>query len=125
MTKSELNKFGKLLQNKAAELDLAVKDRGGILAQKEPDPLDQVQRAAELSLAISNMDRDTHTRCQVHEALRRLDEGNYGVCQRCGEDIDPRRLNAVPWTPFCFECQERADRAVSDGVGLRTEVQLA
>ncbi|MDB5859724.1 MAG: transcriptional regulator, TraR/DksA family [Ramlibacter sp.] len=51
---------------------------------------------------------------QVSAALRRLDEGGYGLCQDCGEPIDQRRLLALPATPFCTACQadhERPTRA--------------
>jgi len=46
----------------------------------------------------------------VRAALRRIDEGTFGVCLHCEEDISPKRLAAVPWTPFCIQCQEIADR---------------
>ena len=42
--------------------------------------------------------------------LRRIDEGSFGVCLHCEEDISPKRLAAVPWTAFCIRCQEVADR---------------
>ena len=51
---------------------------------------------------------------QVSAALRRLEEGGYGLCQECGEAIDERRLLALPATPFCTACQadhERPGRA--------------
>ncbi len=40
------------------------------------------------------------------EAKKRIAKGIYGDCTGCGERIAPERLNAVPWTPFCNECQE-------------------
>jgi len=46
--------------------------------------------------------------------LRRIDEGSFGVCLHCEEDISPKRLAAVPWTPFCIRCQEIADRSRGD-----------
>jgi DnaK suppressor protein len=51
---------------------------------------------------------------QVSAALRRLEEGGYGLCQECGDPIDERRLQALPATPFCTACQadhERPGRA--------------
>ncbi len=38
----------------------------------------------------------------VNAALRRIENGSYGICLTCGEDIDERRLNAVPYTPYCI-----------------------
>lgn len=42
---------------------------------------------------------------QVVSALRRLDDGTYGACQDCGDAIDGRRLQALPATPYCTDCQ--------------------
>ncbi len=41
---------------------------------------------------------------QIKDALKRIDEGTYGVCLECGEDIDPRRLKALPNATRCISC---------------------
>ena len=110
MTKSELNKYQKILEAKQAELVAFVRNREGIAIEKSPDALDEVQHAAERELAIRNLDRESNLLRNVRAALRRIDEGNFGVCLHCEEDISPKRVNAVPWTPFCISCQEIADR---------------
>ncbi len=46
---------------------------------------------------------------QVRQALDRLEEGTFGECQQCGERIGERRLEAVPWTPYCIACQEKIE----------------
>jgi DnaK suppressor protein len=43
---------------------------------------------------------------RIDEALRRLDEGTYGICQQCGEPIPIERLEIQPYTPYCVECKE-------------------
>ncbi len=43
---------------------------------------------------------------QVQGALSAVDEGSYGSCRNCGEEIQPARLDAQPETPFCIDCQE-------------------
>ena len=110
MTKSELKKFREILEARQAELELFVRNREGIAIEKSPDALDEVQHAAERELAIRNLDRESQLLRNVRGALRRLDEGTFGVCLHCEEDISPKRLAAVPWTPFCIQCQEIADR---------------
>jgi DnaK suppressor protein len=52
----------------------------------------------------------------IKEALKALDRGQYGECVRCGEDINEKRLLAVPWATMCIRCQEEAekDRISSD-----------
>jgi DnaK suppressor protein len=46
----------------------------------------------------------------VREALSRLADGTYGDCVRCCQAIGPKRIEAIPWTPYCIDCQERIER---------------
>lgn len=115
MTKTELNKYKNILQARREELELFVRNREGIAIEKSPDALDEVQHAAERELAIRNLDRESNLLRNVRAALRRIDEGTFGVCVHCEEDISPKRLNAVPWTPYCIQCQEQADRNQEEG----------
>jgi DnaK suppressor protein len=115
MTKTELNKFKAILETKQAELSQALRDRDGIAIEKSPDALDEVQHATERELAIRNLDRESNLLRNVRAALRRINEGTFGVCLHCEEDISPKRLAAVPWTPYCIQCQEQADRNQEEG----------
>lgn len=45
----------------------------------------------------------------VRLALERLDEGTFGECMHCGKTIGEKRLEALPWTPYCIECQEKIE----------------
>ena len=49
---------------------------------------------------------------QVRDALHRLADGSYGKCTLCGRQIDHARLEAVPWTPYCLEDQQKQDRQI-------------
>ena len=115
MTKTEMNKFKKILENKQDELEQIVRNRDAITIEKSADALDEVQHASERELAIRNLDRESNLLRNVRSALRRIDEGTFGVCMHCEEDISPKRLAAVPWAPFCIQCQEQADRNAEDG----------
>jgi DnaK suppressor protein len=44
---------------------------------------------------------------QVTDALERFEEGTYGTCKRCGSEIDPARLKALPYVTLCLHCQQR------------------
>ena len=110
MTKTELNKFKKILENKQDELERVVRNRDAITIEKSADALDEVQHAAERELAIRNLDRESNLLRNVRSALRRIEDGSFGTCLHCEEEISPKRLNAVPWAPFCIQCQEQADR---------------
>lgn len=45
---------------------------------------------------------------RIEAALERLERGEYGICEECGEAISPRRLEAIPWASLCVSCQELA-----------------
>jgi DnaK suppressor protein len=48
---------------------------------------------------------------QIDEALKRLDEGTYGTCARCGKEIAAERLEAYPWASLCIDCRREAERS--------------
>jgi RNA polymerase-binding transcription factor DksA len=49
---------------------------------------------------------------EIEDALRRLDQGSYGVCEACGKPIDPKRLEAKPWARYCIADQARVEQAL-------------
>jgi DnaK suppressor protein len=46
----------------------------------------------------------------VESALERIREGNFGQCISCGQEINSKRLEAVPWTRYCIQCQEKMEQ---------------
>lgn len=114
MTKTELNKFKKILEARQTELEHVVRNRDAITIEKSADALDEVQHAAERELAIRNLDRESNLLRSVRLALRRIEDGSFGTCMHCEEEISPKRLAAVPWAAYCIQCQEQADRSQTD-----------
>jgi RNA polymerase-binding transcription factor len=57
------------------------------------------------SADFSEAERDSDVLKQVRDALARIDQGTFGRCVVDGEPIDPRRLDAMPWTPYCLRHQ--------------------
>ena len=55
---------------------------------------------------------------EVQDALRRMEDGSYGKCTVCGREIAPARLEAIPWTPYCLEDQEKLDAKTVQGATL-------
>ncbi len=110
MTNAEIKKYRQILEAKQSELIYLLRNREGIEIEKSPDALDEVQRASERELAIRTLDRESSLLRNVRAALQRIDRGQFGVCMHCEEDISVKRMNAVPWTPYCIECQEQFDR---------------
>ena len=115
MTKTEITKFKKILENKRDELERIVRNRDAITIEKSADALDEVQHAAERELAIRNLDRESNLLRSVRSALRRIEDGSFGTCLHCEEEISPKRVAAVPWTALCIQCQEQADRNHEEG----------
>ncbi|HZC04767.1 MAG TPA: TraR/DksA C4-type zinc finger protein [Ktedonobacterales bacterium] len=56
------------------------------------------------------VDNDRALQRQIREALERLDMGKYGICERCGKEINARRLEALPYVTLCLEDQEKVER---------------
>jgi DnaK suppressor protein len=110
MNKTDLEKYKRMLEAKQAELSGGLRNRDEIAIEKTPDALDEVQLAGERELAIRNLDREANLLRHVRAALFRINDGSYGVCLHCEEDIKPKRLEAVPWAAYCIRCQEAADR---------------
>ena len=71
---------------------------------------------------FGNLDRESSLLRSVRAALRRIDDGSFGVCLHCEEDISVKRLAAVPWTAFCIQCQEIADRSQVDNADSLDEL---
>ena len=90
--------------------DLTRRDsRDELIRERCNDPMDQVQSRFEMDLTISVINNDWQTRKAVQTALKLLEIDEYGICQDCGADINPKRLEAIPWTTLCVYCQDEYD----------------
>jgi RNA polymerase-binding protein DksA len=86
------------LMNRVAEIDSEL--HKPLSADLEDQATDlENQEALE---AIENS--EIHEIHQIQEALKRISEGTYGICVHCGEDIDPKRLEALPTATRCISC---------------------
>ena len=81
------------------------------------DPIDVVTSDESKSANFHLRDVAARTLQQVRAALQRINDGSYGFCIECGRPIERMRLEAVPWTPFCLEDQEKHDQAEAAGEG--------
>ena len=109
MTKTEVDRFRAVLTTTVSEL-VRTRNRDGITVERSADQLDEIQAASQCALAVCSLDREFNQLRDARAALRRIQEGNFGICQECEEEIHPKRLAAVPWATFCIRCQEAADR---------------
>ncbi len=114
MTKTELNTFKRVLNHRQLELGTSSGMREGLAIGTSSDELDRTQDASDRDYAMSNLERSSDRLREVRSALRRIEAGTFGICGNCEEDINPKRLAAIPWALFCITCQEAADREQSE-----------
>jgi DnaK suppressor protein len=114
MTSTEVDRFRAVLTARVAELERVTRHRDGIAVEPSADQLEETQMAAQRLLAVCNLDREFNQLRHARAALSRIEEGSFGMCLECDEDIHPKRLAAVPWATFCIRCQEAADCNVKE-----------
>ena len=110
MTPTELKKFRNTLTDRQSELEGFIRNREAAAIDTSADALDQIQHAVEREQALDTLARESARLRDAREALRRLDNGIFGICLDCEEDINLKRLTAIPWAARCIVCQEGADR---------------
>ena len=73
------------------------------------DIADQAVQSYQKELIFSQGTTGHAQLTHVKQALRRLKDGTFGECQHCSVEINPKRLEALPWTPYCIDCQEKIE----------------
>ncbi|MBV8552798.1 MAG: TraR/DksA family transcriptional regulator [Acidobacteriaceae bacterium] len=106
----DLNTFKAKLESRIAELKDVLGRRDAIAVEQNPDQGEEIQRASERALEISRLDRESSQLRNARAALLRIQEGTFGICAECEEEIHPKRLAAIPWASLCLVCQEAADQ---------------
>lgn len=76
------------------------------------DLADKAASAYSKELNFSLSDGERNLLMLIDEAFNRIKEGNFGTCTNCGNVIGEKRLSAVPWTPFCIDCQELQEKGL-------------
>jgi DnaK suppressor protein len=95
-----------LLQNLLAEYTPSELDKEALVITQQADELDTIQSTENRNMAVGRLSAHARRRQEIKLALRRLDEGEYGLCVDCEEPIKAKRLEAVPWAERCVICQE-------------------
>ncbi len=117
MDARKLKKFREKLEEKRGSLLNAVQrsDTYGREANIEVETMDTGDKASssytkEFMFSRSNNDRLILK--MIGEAEERMEEGTYGDCANCGEPVEPKRLEAVPWARHCIACQELEEQGM-------------
>ncbi len=109
MRTRELKHFQGLLNEKLdellAEADRTVDVMTDAKAENFPDPTDRASLESNRNFTLRIRDRERKLIAKIKEALTRIDDGSYGKCEECGENISRERLEARPVTTLCIDCK--------------------
>ena len=114
MSKLDLTRIREILVDEQIALAADMQNEEDKLqqqSQENPDLSDLADKRLHQEMVVSRLSLMNQRLTQVRAALKRLDEGRYGTCARCGIEINPERLKAIPYTTLCVSCQERFERA--------------
>src|SRR6476660_6212239 len=115
MSKLNLKDIKERLQKERAALiqklqgsDLSIDDA------ETPDPVDLAVRNYSKNVQLAVSENESRQLTLIDEALMRLDDNEYGSCQNCEKDINPKRLAAIPWARYCLDCQALLEQGLLD-----------
>ncbi len=83
-------------------------------ASETPDPVDLAVRNYSKNVMLAVSENESRQLLLINEALTRIADDEYGICQNCEQAINPKRLNAVPWARYCLNCQELLEQGLLD-----------
>jgi len=86
--------------------DLSVDD------SETPDPVDLAVRNYSKNVMLAVSENESRQLALIDEALVRIEDEEYGVCQNCEKEINPKRLAAIPWARFCLNCQQLLEQGL-------------
>lgn len=112
LTKKKLEFFKRLLNERIEELlSQANETVSGMTSHKEnlPDPSDRATLESDRNFTLRIRDRERKLIGKIKEALERIEQGTYGICEDCGEEISTERLKARPVTTLCIDCKKRQE----------------
>ena len=87
----------------------AVEQGRETIAEDTQDVTDQAVLSYQKELLFSQGTTGHRQLQLVRQALNRVQDGSFGECVHCGIEIGPKRLEALPWTPHCIDCQEKIE----------------
>ena len=116
MDKKRLDQFKKRLETRQHELrrlvSRNVQDGRAADEQAAQDIADKAANSYTKEFLFHQSHNDRQLLILVEEALGRIREGSYGECVNCGNELNAKRLEAVPWTRYCINCQEKVEQGL-------------
>src|ERR1700745_1060207 len=87
----------------------ALKNELSLSPDDLPDETDLAASEVNQNLVFKLRDRERQLLAKIDEAMARIDDGSFGLCQECEEPIEPRRLEARPVSTLCISCKEKEE----------------
>ncbi len=106
----ERTKFAGEIRAIAREASKTPREASGDLSSYPVHMADMSADTYERELSVSIASSEQEVLYQIDEALKRIDDGTYGVCQQCSKPITMSRLKAVPYTSMCIGCQRAKEQ---------------
>jgi DnaK suppressor protein len=75
------------------------------------DLVDKAESSYTKEFLLSLSDAEREQLRLIDDALRRLPTKEFGICQMCTKEIGKKRLAALPWTPYCIDCQQKKEES--------------
>lgn len=113
MDDKQLRKFRKLLEEMKEKIMSDVEQTLTEMTTQTgniPDPNDRATVESDRNFELRIRDRERKLMNKIDEAIARIDEGEYGICESCGEDIAVKRLEARPVAKYCIDCKTRQEQ---------------
>jgi DnaK suppressor protein len=120
MDQEKVEHFREVLKERLQELLAeAEKTVTGMTSANDnyPDPTDRASLESDRNFMLRIRDRERKLISKINSALERIDAGEFGICESCGDDIGEERLNARPVTTLCIACKKKQE-AVEKARGL-------
>jgi DnaK suppressor protein len=117
MEKKVLEQFKKTLEERQRVLRESVSrteqdGRTADVTDSAQDIADRASSSYQKEFLFHQSNNDRQLLAMVDSALERIRQGNYGECVSCGNEINAKRLQAVPWTRYCISCQEKQEKGL-------------
>ncbi|HEV8321646.1 MAG TPA: TraR/DksA C4-type zinc finger protein [Myxococcota bacterium] len=114
MNQRDLNRFKKRLLEEKAELEEKARQTLNEDMQLDvddlPDEMDLASSEYAQSMTFRLRGREKVYLEKIDKALKKIEEGEFGICEECGEEIDVKRLDVRPVTNLCIRCKEKQER---------------
>jgi DnaK suppressor protein len=114
VNKTDLKRFKKMLEESKKELLKSAKktlmEESNFDTDDLPDEIDLASSEYTQSMVFRLRDREKFLLKKIDKALARIEEGSFGVCERCDEEISLKRLEARPVTTLCIRCKEEQEK---------------